>query len=74
MERRVKSRAVSTVRYEAGIISWTKIELEEIDRKTRKLMTIYGVQHLKADVDRLYLQRCEGGRSLIGPEDCVQVE
>ena len=70
----IKSRAVSTVRYEAGIIIWTKIELEEIDRKTRKLMTIYGAQHLKADVDRLYLQRCEGGRSLIGLEDCVQVE
>ena len=28
----------------------------------------------KADVDGLYLQRCEGGRHLIGLEDCVQVE
>ena len=37
-------------------------------------MTIYGAQHLKADVDRLYLHRCEGGRRLIGLEDCVQVE
>ena len=37
-------------------------------------MTMYGTYHPKADVDRLYLQRCEGGRGLIGLEDCVQVE
>ena len=24
--------------------------------------------------DKLYLQRCEGGRGLLGPEECVQVE
>ena len=50
------------------------MELEELDRRTRKLMTMYGVHHPKADVDRLYLQRCEGGRGLLGLEDCVQVE
>ena len=27
----------------------------------------------KADANRLYLLRCEGGRGLIGLEDCVQV-
>ena len=36
----INSRAVSIVRYGAGIISWTKIELEEIDWRTRKLMTM----------------------------------
>ena len=50
------------------------MELAELDRKTRKLMTMYGTQHHKADVDRLYLQRCEGGRGLIGLGDCVLVE
>ena len=35
---------------------------------------MYGAHHPKADVDRLYLQRCEGGRGLIGLGDCVQVE
>ena len=62
----INSRTVSVVRYGAGIISWTKMELEELHRKTRKLMTMYVVQHPKADIDRLYLQRCEGGRGLIG--------
>ena len=57
----INSRAVSIVRYGAGIISWTKKELEKLDRKTRKLMTMNGAHHPKADVDRLYLKRCEGG-------------
>ena len=41
----INSRAVSIVRYGAGIISWTKMELEEPDRKTRKPMTAYGAHH-----------------------------
>ena len=43
------------------------MKLEERDRKTRKLMTKYGAHN--SNVDRLYLQRCEGGRGLIGPGD-----
>nr|XP_027229447.1 uncharacterized protein LOC113821177 [Penaeus vannamei] len=70
----INSRAVSVVRYGTGIIKWTKNELEEMDRKTRKLMTMYGAQHPKADVDRLYLKRYDGGRGLLGVEDCVQAE
>ena len=57
----INSRAVSIVRYGAGIISWSKKELEKLGRKTRKLMTMNGGHHPKADVDRLYLKRCEGG-------------
>ena len=34
---------------------------------------MYGAYHTKADVDRLYLQRCEGERDLLGL-DCVQIE
>ena len=41
----INSRTVSIVRYGAGIISWTKMELEELDRRTRKLMTMYGAHH-----------------------------
>ena len=70
----INSRAVSIVRYGAGIISWTKMELEELDRRARKLMTMYEAHHPKVDVDRLYLQRCEAERGLLGLEDCVQVE
>ena len=70
----INSRVVSIVRYGTGIISWTKVKLEELDRRTRTLMTMCGAHHPKADVDRLHSQRCEGGRALLGLEDCVQVE
>ena len=32
--------AVSFIRYEAGVLDWTKEESKSIDIKTRKLMTI----------------------------------
>ena len=48
--------------------------MEELDSKTRKLMSMYDAQHPKADVDMLHLKRCDGGRGLIGVEDCVQAE
>ena len=41
----INTRAVSIVRYGAGIIDWTKAELQHMDRKTRKLMTIYRALH-----------------------------
>ena len=41
----VSTWAVSVLRYGAGVINWTKAELESIDRKTRKQMTIYGMLH-----------------------------
>ena len=50
------------------------MELEKLGRRTRKLMTMYGAHHPKADVGRLHLQRCEGGRGLLGLGDCGQVE
>ena len=43
------SRAVSIVRYGAEIISWTKMKLEELDWKTRKLMAWYVAHNSKAD-------------------------
>ena len=50
------SRAVSTVSYGAGILSWRTMEPEELNRKTRQLMTMFEAQHLKTDVDRIHLQ------------------
>ena len=35
---------------------------------------MYGAHYPKANVGRLYLQRCKGGRGLLGLEDCVEVE
>ena len=47
--------------------------MQAIDRKTRKLFTIFGELHPKSDVDRLYIPRKDGGRGLIAIEDCVEL-
>ena len=47
-----------------GILSWTKTEIESIDIKTRKIMTLTGSFHRNSSVDRLYSPRIEGGRGL----------
>ena len=71
--RGVNAWAVSLLRYSAAFVGWRKSEPEAIDRKTRKLFTIYGALHPKSDVDRLYIPRKEGGRALISIEDCVEL-
>ena len=70
----INSRAVSIIRYSAGIVTWSVNELQDLDRKTRKLLTMYSMFHKKGDVDRLYIKRTEGGRGLISEEDCVFIE
>jgi len=38
--------------------------MQKRDRKRWKLLTIHGQHHPKADVDRLYVSRKQGGRGL----------
>ena len=47
-----------------GILNWTKDELEQIDIKTRKLLTSSGSFYINSDIDRLYTHRNKGGRGL----------
>ena len=68
----INYKAVSVVRYGAGIVDWFKEELKVMDRKTGKLINIYRALHPQADVDRLYFKRfekgSEGGRGMISIE------
>ena len=48
--------------------------MKELDRKTRKMLTLHNMFHKKGDVDRLHISRQEGGRGLISIEDCVLME
>ena len=68
----VNTWAVSLIRYSVTFVSWRKSELQAIDRKTRKLFTMYGALHPKSDVDRSCIPR-KGGRGLISIEDCVEL-
>ena len=71
--RGVNTWAVSLIRFSAALMSWRKTELQAIDRKTRRLFTIYGALRPKSDADRLYMPRKEEGQSLISIEDCVEL-
>ena len=48
----VTTWAASLLKYSAAFVSWRKSELQSIDRKPRKLFTIYGALHPNSDVDR----------------------
>ena len=48
--------------------------MKELDRKTRKMLTLHYMLAKKGDVDRLYISRKEGGRGLISVEGCILVE
>ena len=47
-----------------------------MDRRTRKILAcaMNGCPHTRSNVARLYLPRKEGGRGLIGIEECVRRE
>ena len=67
----VNTWAVLHLRYSAVFIGRRKCELPAMDRKTRKLFTMYGGFHPKPDVDRLYVPRKDGGQGLIAIEDLI---
>jgi len=70
----IGSLAVPVLRYNFGIINWHQEELQKLDRKTRKILTIHGQHHPKADVDRLYVLRKQGGRGLMQLEAAHTIE
>jgi hypothetical protein len=55
--------AIPLLRYIFDIINWRLEEIKKIDRKTRKILTMYKMHHPEADTDRLYVKR-KGGRGL----------
>ena len=70
----IGSLAVPVLRYSFEIVNWYQEELQKLDRKTRKLLTIHGQHHPNADVDRLYVPRKQGGRGLMQLEAAHAVE
>ena len=59
------------LRCSAAFIDWTRAELGDIDRKTRKVMNMNNALHPKDSAARLYLISKEGGRGLLSVEGCV---
>ena len=57
--------AIPVVSYNFNIINWNLSDIKKMDIKIRKLLTCHRMHHLKADVERLYVPRSEGGRGLM---------
>ena len=70
----LKTWAVSILGYGAGILKWNKNEPQEMNRKTRKFMTMNKKLHPRCDVAQLYVSRRNGGRGHIGYENSVKSE
>ena len=47
---------MAVFRYGAGILQWKESELKDVDRKSRKTMTMYGALLPKCNVERLYIK------------------
>ena len=60
----INSLAVPVVEYSFCLVEWTEQEILNMDRRTRKLLTMHHMMHPKADVHRLYVSRQQGGRGL----------
>jgi hypothetical protein len=70
----INTLAVPVMRYSGGIVKWAKLELQEIDRRTRKLKIMHRGLAIRADVDRLYTKRKEEERGLLSLEETVRLE
>ena len=70
----INNWAVPMIRYTSGRVDWAIAELEDLDRKTRKLVTAHRTLHPQSDIDRLYLPRRIGGRGLLQIRQTVKEE
>ena len=70
----INTLAAPVVRYSGGIVKWSQLELADMDRKTRKALTMHRGFAMRSDVSRLYVKRNEGGRGLLSIEDSIRNE
>ena len=70
---RINTWTISLLSYSTAFLDWTRGELEQMEMRTRKLMTMHRALNPKSDVARIYLSRKEGGRGLINVEDTVKL-
>ncbi|XP_045474950.1 uncharacterized protein LOC123680878 [Harmonia axyridis] len=61
--------AIPAFTYTAGILTWSRTDLERLDRKIRTTLTQFGLLHPNSAIERLYIPRRDAGRGLISLED-----
>jgi len=57
--------ALPVLIYSFRTVNWSRQETEKIDGNTRQLLTVEGIHHPKADVNRPYIKRWNGGHRLV---------
>ena len=62
------------MRYSGGIIDWTKEELQDMGRKTRKIMTLNKCLHPRSSVARLYMKWKESKEDMSGALNDNEIE
>ena len=60
----INGLALPVLTYSFAVIHWGTTDLQQLDRRTKKLLSMQGVHHPSADVDRLYAPCNEEGRGL----------
>jgi hypothetical protein len=70
----VGTLATSALSYRVGITNWHHEDIQKLDRKTRKMLTIHGQHHPTADTDRLHFPRKEAGRGMMQWEGAYTTE
>ncbi|XP_045477915.1 uncharacterized protein LOC123683061 [Harmonia axyridis] len=61
--------AIPAFIYTAGVLTWSRTDLERLDRETRTTLTQYCVLHPNSAIERLYIPRRESGRGLSSLEN-----
>ena len=61
----INSLAIPVMMYIFGVLDWLRPEIQQLDRKTRKKLTMEAIHHPRADVDRLHVKRRNRGRGLL---------
>ena len=67
----INTWAVPLVSYSGPFLKSTKEDLQQMDQRTRKLMTIQKAFHHRDNVNELYVSRKEGGRRVACSQDSV---
>ena len=68
----INQMALPVLTYGFGIIDWPQIEIDNLDVKTRKILTMHNVLYRHQCMDRVYLPRREGGVGLVEINDALR--
>ena len=64
--------AIPVMYYSAALLDWSTTEVNQLYVRFRKLLSMNGAHHLKADINCLHLPRHLGGRGFVSLLDVVE--